>query len=113
MIKVIAYNANTAEFKEEEVGTIEDYYRLLDCHTFDIVQLDNNVDIYIDDEGLYVANQIITPVVSFRGAIPIAGNIVITGGADREGDTLPVSITMEQAKNIIVSSRRYTINEEE
>lgn len=70
-------------------------YALLRCTSVDVVALTSQWDMWIDDEGLY--NHPVNPAASALarrfGFVhqPYHGPVLITGGADDEGDTLPLT----------------------
>ena len=87
---------------------IEEYYRLIGCDLIDIVSrtIGGKVfDLIVDDEGLLKEN-FITAAESrfeetkdFKGCDCLAGNIVITGFADEEGNL--TSLTKEDVDLIL------------
>jgi len=95
-MRAIVYNAKTREAKEVEIENYKDYYKHLDCRTFDIVRISESVNVYVDDEGLMVDNPSFSLVAGYPE--PLAGNLVFTGGADRDGNTLS---STESVKNVI------------
>jgi hypothetical protein len=109
MIKVIAYNPKEQIFRFETINKgIEGYYALLECQTFDVINLDEHISLYVDDEGLFVSNSPISNIEYKNYKNKIAGNIVITGGVDEEGNTKSCEISISEAKNIIKLSNYVT-----
>ena len=90
---------------EVSVDNLDSYYKHLNCSTFAIlsVEWDNiPITIYVDDEGLYMHGNTMRYVADYPD--PLAGNILVLGGADSEGNTLPCpkSITIDNVDNFIV-----------
>ena len=76
--------------RESTVSDYTDYYPLLDCTTFTVVNtiwVDDNISIFCNDEGLYVSPLVLRSITGYPE--PLAGNLVIAGGVDSIGRTLP------------------------
>lgn len=75
---------------EVEVNNYKDYYPLLNCDHFDVVTTyykGHELSIFVDDEGLLKPN--------YGRRVencnePLFGNMVVLGGVDEEGNTLPL-----------------------
>ena len=81
-------------------GTLEEYYRILNCTTFDITsrRIGNNYyDIYCDDEGLFQCNPIVSAISSDRNPM-LVGNLFVTKTND-EGET--ISLTQEEIGEVL------------
>lgn len=65
------------------------------CDRVDVVPLTDRMDMWIDDEGLYNhgKNPLATLLARRYGFTwqPYHGPVLITGGADENGDTVPLS----------------------
>ena len=83
---------------EEEVNDYTDYYKLIGCSTFDVVRLDG-ADIFLDDEGLLVSGNYGRMVEGYPEQL--FGNLVFTGGADDEGETLPCTLSIEDVEKMV------------
>ncbi len=62
-------------------------YKALGCRTFDVAYTtigDHNVDVFCDDEGLFVTDNL---VADYNGA-KLAGVVLIAKGVDAEGETI-------------------------
>lgn len=65
------------------------------CERVDVVALTNQVDMWLDDEGLY--NHPVNKLATFLAVRfgftfqDYHGPVLLTGGADADGDTLPLS----------------------
>ena len=104
MYKAISYNAKDETFTEVNIDNYTEIYNYLECHTFGVVSLQTDIkggiDVYIDDEGLFVENPIYSLVQGYPNQ-PLAGNLLFTGGADRQGNTKSIKATVEQIKAIV------------
>lgn len=65
------------------------------CTWFDVVRLAPDLDMWVDDEGAIFADPVMNPVASALAASAgfgpvIFGTVVLTGGADAEGDTVGI-----------------------
>jgi hypothetical protein len=100
---------------EYEGGDIRQMYALIGCHTFDAVagQLRGitgalyPVTMWVDDEGALKApeDQHCSLIRDGRGGIHhLAGNILVTGPADEEGETLGIApaLTEEVVRKAVV-----------
>lgn len=78
---------------EESVVKLEDMYKLLNCNMVELVRLDNNIDAWVDEEGLLKSNN---PVHEFSiggNEVSLAGRVLFLSSND-EGDT--IGLTDEQ-----------------
>ena len=104
-ISVIKYDCKTKEFTEETVTNWKDYSKLLECRTFDIVAPDENISLYVDDEGLMVEGNPVSEVTLPDGRkTKLAGHIIVAGGTDRDGNTLSFAGGLEMAKEMIAET---------
>ena len=74
-----------------EIEDYTEYYKHLNCHTFDVVRvtwLDEEISIFVDDEGLLKPSNYGREVIGYKGAL--FGNMVICGGVDPIGNTLAI-----------------------
>lgn len=73
---------------------LQTMYDSIGCTSVDVVALTNRIDMWLDDEGLYTQpiNHVATKLAQRFGRTyqPYHGPVLITGGADNEGDTLPL-----------------------
>jgi len=95
MIKVlkskIIVGSTITQNTVEEVDSYKDYYKHLECGTFDVVMVNwrgHDISLYVDDEGLMKANNYGRTVRGYPN--PLFGIIVVAGGVDVEGNTLSV-----------------------
>ena len=73
-------------------GDFHSIYNLIDCRTFDCVRC-GKYDLFVDDEGLFKEDQKF--FATFDYPQPLAGKALVVG-VDREGETIPPSITLEE-----------------
>lgn len=73
-------------------------YKLLETSEYDVVRVTSAIDMWIDGEFLYTANRerpnpFATAFLTNFGTVTqmICGPVLITGGADAEGETLPLT----------------------
>ena len=76
---------------DEDGYVLDGLYRAIGCALVDCVRLAPGIDMWIDDEGLLIAepqwNCAATVLVhAFDYRTTIAGHVVLTGGADEEGN---------------------------
>lgn len=75
----------------EDIKTYKDYYPLLNADCFDAVMVEWDgvaVTLFVDDEGLMKSGNIGRTVKGYPQ--PLFGNIVVCGGVDERGNTLPL-----------------------
>lgn len=76
------------EVKEVSITEYTDYYQLIQCETFDIVDRgigDQRFNLVCDDEGLLKPDPVIS-VLDQADLRMLVGNIVVTGPVDINGD---------------------------
>jgi len=109
MKKAILINSQEKTITEVEVGEgIQDFYKHLDCRTFDVVSLEKNVSCYIDDEGLlknaYIDEEGVKHNMhglSFAQGSVIMGNGLILGFNPETGDSTDSPLTIEQVEKLV------------
>jgi len=75
--------------EEVSITNYKDYSKYLECDLFDVVSVEWNseqISIFVDDEGMMKEN-FGRRVMGYPD--PLFGNMVITGGVDSNGETLP------------------------
>ena len=76
---------------EVDINNYKDYYKHLECDCFDVVMVKwhgHDISIYVDDEGMLKEGNLGRMVEGYHA--PLFGNMVICGGVDEEGETLPL-----------------------
>lgn len=105
-ILIDVFNESITEVQVEK--GIQPIYDLLKCHTFEVVGLDDNNDIYVDEEGLLS----LTPESKFftieGGHQPLAGNGLVLGFNPETGATLDCSYDIEVLKSKV---KFHTLNQ--
>jgi hypothetical protein len=73
------------------------------CNLYDLVALTTRLDMWIDDSGIYnhPVNPLATALARRHGFTwqPYHGPVLLTGGADEDGETLP--LTMDGARALL------------
>lgn len=71
------------------------------CNLYDLVALTTRLDMWIDEGGLYrhPVNELATALAARHGFThqPYHGPALLTGGADEDGETLPLNFDMIRA----------------
>lgn len=98
---VINPSAKTIEAVDCKLDDIHDMYRLIGCECFDAVHMQIGslrVTGWVDDEGGLRPNDYL--VVAGRH---LAGNVLLTGPANQEGDMLPLprAITPDVVREVV------------
>lgn len=81
----------------DDSNVLRALYDCIGCSMVDVVRLQPDLDMWVDDEGLIVSdpqiNKVATIIAHSLGynAQAYCGKVVFTGGADEEGNTLPIS----------------------
>lgn len=77
---------------------LQGYYEAIGCKTMDLVRLDCDLDLWCDDEGLLNGSEENILATALRQIfhrvsyeLPLTGNVVLTGGCDSEGETMPLT----------------------
>lgn len=86
-MRALLLNVKRNIASEVDIKCLNDYYRHLECSTFDVVRriLGNKVyDIYLDDEGMFVSDPIIS-AVDKNLQLQTVGNLIFCGPTDSEG----------------------------
>jgi hypothetical protein len=86
-------------------------YEAITCSTVDVVGLDGEIDLWVDDEGLYMQEPNPTLTAMVRITNPFQTHLSGPGlflGTNEDGDT--VSLTTEQAFRVIDWWQRATAN---
>jgi len=97
-MKAILINVKDQSITEvEHDNTLDNIYELLNCRTFDVVRIDEVDSIYIDDEGLYVEDQLFFEYGGDVHAVRVAGNGLILG-VDDEGNSTSPTVTLEEVQ---------------
>tara|TARA_R100001594_G_scaffold80379_1_gene114892 strand:+ start:1119 stop:1454 length:336 start_codon:yes stop_codon:yes gene_type:complete len=105
-MKAILIDVKNEEVKEvEHDDTLKNIYELVGCSTFDVVRIDNINGIYVDDEGLFVEDQLFFTYHGDTYSQTLAGNGLILG-VDSEGNSIAPTITLEEVEEAIDFQQR-------
>ena len=96
LIDVINKEVNEVEHDD----TLSSIYKHIDCGTFDVVRIDDTNSIYIDDEGLFVEDQLYFEYKGTTDSVSLAGNGLVLG-VDEEGETTPPSLTLKEVQKAV------------
>ena len=100
-MKAILIDVKNQLVKEvEHDDTLKNIYELVDCRTFDVARIDNTDGIYVDDEGLFVEDQLFFTYHGDTYSQTLAGNGLILG-VDSEGNSIAPTITVEEVEKSI------------
>ena len=88
-IDATAYVVSVHETEEGE-STLDALYRLIGCDMVEVAgELENGDTIWCDEEALLQSRTAQTRWCAIEGAtLPICGNVVISGTADEDGETI-------------------------
>lgn len=104
-MRVLVIDVEKFEVREEqwtEGRFLEEARRVMKCSTVDLVRYGRGMDIWIDDEGLLKNPRRFTWWQRGERGATLAGNLVITGGDDGEGNTLGTDMTVEALSQMFV-----------
>lgn len=97
-MKAILIDVHTQSVTEvEHDNTLDNIYDLLNCRTFDVVRIDEVDSIYVDDEGLFVDDQLFFEYGGDAQSVRLAGNGLILG-VDDEGNSTSPRTTVEEVE---------------
>ena len=100
-MKAILIDVIKQEIKEvEHDDTLKSIYNLVDCGTFDVVRIDAVNSIYVDDEGLFIEDQLYFNYKGTTDSVSLAGNGLVLG-VDEEGETTPPSLTLKEVEQAV------------
>jgi len=100
-MKAILIDVKKEEVREvEHDDTLKNIYELVDCATFDVVRIDNTNGIYVDDEGLFVEDQLFFTYHGDTYSQTLAGNGLILG-VDSGGNSIAPTLTIEEVQEAI------------
>tara|TARA_R110000823_G_scaffold58469_1_gene140754 strand:+ start:395 stop:757 length:363 start_codon:yes stop_codon:yes gene_type:complete len=100
-MKAILIDVTKQEIKEVlHNDTLESIYNFVDCGTFDVVRIDDTNSIYIDDEGLFIEDQLYFNYKGTTDSVSLAGNGLVLG-VDEEGETISPSLTLKDVQKAV------------
>ena len=100
-MKAILIDVKNKEVKEvEHDDTLKQIYNFVDCATFDVLRLDGVNGIYVDDEGLFVEDQLFFTYHGDNYSHTLAGNGLVLG-VNGGGETISPTITVEEVREAV------------
>ena len=100
-MKAILIDVKNEEVREvDHDDTLQQIYKFVDCATFDVLRLDGVNCIYVDDEGLFVEDQLFFTYHGDNYSQTLGGNGLILG-VDSEGNSISPTITVEEVEEAI------------
>lgn len=101
MKKGILIDVKAETITEVEIGNYKDIYKKLGCELFDVVSVDDNNDVYVDDEGLLSVDED-SKFFGFKGSsVKLGGNGLVLGINHNTGDSKSTTLTVEYLKERI------------
>lgn len=99
MLKGILIDVQNREIKEVVIEEgIKPIYEQIKCDTFDVVQIDDVNDIYVDDNGLLSLNEK-SMFFHYKGYHqPLSGNGLILGNDDESGESIDTTLKVEDVR---------------
>lgn len=108
-INVLVFDPRDNSFTHAQIKEYQDYYPLLTLdeqspvNTFDIVNIACDIDVYVDDEGLFNETLYVTEMVDDYGStLQLVGKLVFAGGPDQEGNTTSITKTEQEIRKYIL-----------
>lgn len=100
-MKAILIDVKNEEVREIDFNeTLTHIYELVDCATFDVLRLDGVNGIYVDDEGLFVEDQLFFTYHGDNHSQTLAGNGLVLG-VNGGGETISPTITVEEVREAV------------
>ena len=100
-MKAILIDVKNEEVRELDFNdTLTHIYELVDCATFDVLRLDGVNGIYVDDEGLFVEDQLFFTYHGDNYSHTLAGNGLVLG-VNGGGETISPTITVEEVTEAV------------
>lgn len=90
-------------------GDYRDIYKLLGCEIFTVVTINEHGDgIYVDDEGLYVPNQVFFLHTDYPYQ-PLAGKGLVLGMDNETGESQDPHVSLEETIKKVSFLTRYQV----
>lgn len=95
--------------KDSEGSTLKSMYDLIGCDLVQPIGIDDQNDIFIDEEGLLTLDEN-SKFFTFDGfPHPLAGNGLILGIDHEEGDTIDTNLTIEEIAKKVLFTDIHTL----
>ena len=101
MKKGILIDVVNETITEVEVGDYKDIQKKIGCQLFDVVSVDDDNDVYVDDEGLLSIDDD-SKFFGFKGSnVKFGGNGLVLGINHNNGESKNTTLTVEYLKERI------------
>jgi len=94
-ILINPYNETITEV--EYSGNFKEIYKLIDCSTFDCINIDDDNTLFVDDEGLLQQNR----YFHWKDYTNLAGKALIIGVDYQTGEDCDTSWTVQTVENMV------------
>ena len=104
-VKGILIGLNTKEVVEVEVDEeghvkLDELYRLVKCSLVTVVSFEENIDAFVDDEGLLKSGNFVQEIGYLGYTLQLAGNLLFLG-SDEEGSS--IGLTELEVEHLMTS----------
>ena len=97
-MKAILINPFNQTITEVEYsGNFKEIYKLIDCSTFDCINIDDNNTLFVDDEGLLQQNR----YFYWKDYTNLAGKALIIGVDYQTGEDCETSWSLQEVENMV------------
>jgi len=94
-ILINPYNETITEV--EYSGNFKEIYKLIDCSTFDCINIDDDNTLFVDDEGLLQQNR----YFYWKDYTNLAGKALIIGVDYQTGEDCDTSWSLQEVENMV------------
>ena len=94
-ILINPFNQTITEIKYS--GNFKEIYKLIDCSTFDCINIDDDNTLFVDDEGLLKQNR----YFYWKDYTNLAGKALIIGVDYQTGEDCETSWSLQQTENMV------------
>ena len=94
-ILINPFNQTITEIKYS--GNFKEIYKLIDCSTFDCINIDNDNTLFVDDEGLLQENR----YFYWKDYTNLAGKALIIGVDYQTGEDCDTSWSLQEVENMV------------
>jgi len=97
-MKTILINPFNQTITEVEYsGNFKEIYKLIDCSTFDCINIDDDNTLFVDDEGLLQENR----YFHWKDYTNLAGKALIIGVDYQTGEDCDTSWSLQEVENMV------------
>ena len=94
-ILINPFNQTITEIKYS--GNFKEIYKLIDCSTFDCINIDDDNTLFVDDEGLLKQNR----YFYWKDYTNLAGKALIIGVDYQTGEDCDTSWSLQEVENMV------------